>query len=169
MENSTLSRNKNIGCSTGQLSSVSNRLSSRDGSEIGNSANDSTINPFKIVYIIFGVLFCGLGAIGTVIPLIPTTPLILMAAVCFGKSSRRLNSWFLSTRLYRRTIDGFIHNRTMTIKTKMLLLSSITVFMGISFTTMLIFRTPVILQALLATIWLCHVIYFGFIVKTTRY
>ena len=124
------------------------------------------VNPLKLIYIIIGLLFLALGAIGTAVPLIPTTPLVLLAAVCFGKSSSRLSVWFKSTRLYRKTIDGFVQDRAMTKKTKTALLTSVTAFMSISFATMVVFHTPAFLRIMLAIIWLSHVIYFGLIVKT---
>ena len=133
-----------------------------------NPISNRAAIPLKPVYIIFGLIFLILGAIGTALPLIPTTPLVLLAAVCFGKSSNRLNSWLLSTRLYRKTIDGFVRNRSMTIKAKAALLTSITVIMGISYITMTVFDTPVFLRVILAVIWLLHLIYFGFVIKTTR-
>jgi len=155
MESNTLPQNEDIGCLTGQVNPVSN--------QIGNVI----AKPFKIGYIVFGVLFLILGAIGTVLPLIPTTPLILLAAVCFGKSSQRLHSWFLSTRLYRKTINGYIKNHATTVKAKVILLTSVTVVMGLSLLIMTVFHPPVYLRVLLAVIWLAHVIYFGFIVKTS--
>jgi len=122
----------------------------------------------RYVYTALGVLFLAMGVVGTVVPLLPTTPAVVFAAFCFGKSSKRLNSWFLSTRLYRKSIDGFVKKRTMTLKAKLILLSSVTFFMGLSFITMLVFQVPLFPKILLGAIWLCHVIYFGFKVKTLR-
>ena len=50
----------------------------------------------KIIYIILGCLGVGLGAVGGVLPLLPAFPFLLMAAICFGKSSKRLNDWFIT-------------------------------------------------------------------------
>ena len=122
----------------------------------------------KYAYILLGVSLLVVGAIGTVVPLVPTTPLVIGAAFCFGKSSQKLHTWFLSTRLYRRAIEGFVRNRAMTIKTKVILLTSITVFMGLSYLTMVFFNASFIPRIILIVIWLCHVVYFGFIAKTVR-
>ena len=54
----------------------------------------------------------------------------------------------------------------MTIKTKLTLLAAITLFMGISFITMSILSAPIFARLVLAIVWLCHVLYFGFQVKT---
>ena len=125
-------------------------------------------NPVKYFYVIIGVFFTGIGAIGTIVPLIPTTPFILLAAICFGRSSPKLHTWFVSTGFYRKNIYCFVQSRSMTLKTKMVLLSSITVFMGLSFITMILLNVPLPARIILFIIWICHVIYFGFKVKTKR-
>jgi len=120
----------------------------------------------RYVFVAFGIFFVGIGAVGTVVPLIPTTPLIILAAVCFGKSSPRLHALFVSTGFYKKSVSRFVQSRSMTIKAKIVLLSSITIFMGLSFTAMIFLNAPLIAKLVLLIIWLCHVIYFGFKVKT---
>jgi len=120
----------------------------------------------KAIYIILGLLFLSIGAIGVILPMVPTTPFVVLAAVCFAKSSQRLHTWFISTELYRKTIDGFVKNREMTIKAKVILLASITTFMSLSFLTMVVFQVSYFARAILVVVWVAHVIYFGFIVKT---
>jgi len=120
----------------------------------------------KLLFVILGSLFLTLGAFGTVLPLLPTTPFILLAAICFGKSSERLHTWFLSTRFYRKNLESFAQKRGMTIKTKLTLLTAITFFMGISLITMVMLSAPMFARVVLAIVWLCHVLYFGFQVKT---
>ena len=122
----------------------------------------------KYIYIVLGVLFFGLGAIGMILPLIPTTPLIVLSAVCFGKSSQKLHAWCISTKFYKNNVDNFVKKRTMTIKAKIILLSTVTVVMGISLLAMVAFFAPVVAKIVLFVIWLCHIVYFGFIVKTTK-
>ena len=125
-------------------------------------------NHAKYVYIVFGVLLVGIGAIGTAVPLIPTTPFIVLAAICFGRSSPKLHTWFVSTRLYKKSINSFIKSRSMTVKAKVVLLCSITAFMGLSFITMIFLNAPLVAKIILFIIWLCHVAYFGFKVKTIK-
>jgi len=121
----------------------------------------------KYVYILLGLIFLGLGAVGVVMPFIPTTPLALLAAICFGKSSKRLHSWFISTRFHKKYIDGFVKERAMTIKAKLVLLATITTFMGFSFLVMRAASAPYVPQIILAIVWVLHVIYFGFKVRTS--
>ncbi|MCL2571258.1 MAG: YbaN family protein [Defluviitaleaceae bacterium] len=122
----------------------------------------------KYVYIVLGLIFLGLGAAGVVLPFIPTTPLALLAAICFGRSSKRLHGWFISTRFHKKYIDGFIKERAMTIKAKLTLLATITAFMGFSFFVMRTASAPLVSQIILVVIWVLHILYFGFRVKTSR-
>jgi len=122
----------------------------------------------KYVYIAFGVLFFGFGALGAVLPVIPTTPLILLSAFCFAKSSQRLHKWCLSTSFYKNNVENFVNKRAMTRKAKATLITSVTIVMGLSITAMILLGVPVFARILLGIVWLCHVIYFGFIVKTLK-
>lgn len=72
----------------------------------------------KIFYIILGILSLALGSLGILLPVLPTTPFLLLAAFCFTKSSKRLHNWLTHTELYKKHLDSFIQNRSMTLKTK---------------------------------------------------
>ena len=101
-------------------------------------------------------------------PLVPTTPFIVLAAVCFGKSSVRLHTWCINTRFYKNNVENFVKRRTMKIKAKIILLSSVTLFMCLSYILLTIFDAPVAVKIVLAFVWLCHVVYFGIVVKTLK-
>lgn len=51
-------------------------------------------------YLIIGCLMVFIGAIGVVLPLLPTTPFLLIAAACFARSSPRLEAWLLAHRTF---------------------------------------------------------------------
>ena len=72
----------------------------------------------KIVYLTLGFLGLALGAVGAVLPLLPAFPFLLMAAVCFGKSSEKLDRWFRSTKLYKDNLESYVAGQGMTTRTK---------------------------------------------------
>ena len=135
-----------------------------------NKTQGQTARPIqglgRVLYIAFGTLSLALAALGTAVPFLPTTPLVLLAAICFGRSSPRVHMWFLSTRFYRKNLEGFVQKRSMARKTKLTLLTVITLFMGLSFIMTLILSAPIFTRIALVIVWLCHILYFGFKVKT---
>jgi len=54
----------------------------------------------RILYLILGWLSLVTGIIGIFLPLLPTTPLVLLAAWCFSKSSERFHTWLLEHKLF---------------------------------------------------------------------
>ncbi|HJC79906.1 MAG: YbaN family protein [Lachnospiraceae bacterium] len=79
-------------------------------------------NPVRIVWLLFGFLSMGIGAVGVVLPVLPATPFLLLASFCLAKGSERFHKWFTGTKLYKRHLDSFVKNRAMTLKTKFSLL-----------------------------------------------
>ncbi len=117
----------------------------------------------KSFLIILGLLTLFLGCIGIFLPILPTAPFLLVASICFMKSSERLNTWFKNTKLYKNNIENLVQNRSMTKSSKTKILSSISIFMIIGY----IFMDEALLaKVCLLFIWLFHFIYFIFIIKT---
>jgi len=57
--------------------------------------------------IIIGFFFVGIGVIGIFLPLLPTTPFFLLAAICFARSSERFHKWLLNHRLFGKYVKGY--------------------------------------------------------------
>lgn len=123
------------------------------------------MNIKKILYIIVGCVSVALGAVGAVLPFIPSVPFLLLAAFCFARSSERLNTWFVGTKLYRDNLADYTAGRGMTKKAKIRIMSTVTLLMSIGLILMG-FKGIVIGCVVLLCVWVFHLIYFVFIVKT---
>lgn len=115
----------------------------------------------KILYIFIGCISLGLGIIGVILPILPTFPFVLLAAFCFAKSSERLDGWFKNTKLYR---ENNIKNG-MTKQAKIRIMCSVSLLMSIGF-IMMGLRGIVVGNVVLLIVWIFHMAYFIFGVKT---
>lgn len=104
----------------------------------------------KILFLILGFFFFGLGAIGVAVPVLPTTPFLLLAAFFFARGSERFNLWFLSTGLYKKHLESFIQSRSMPRRTKVYILSFATTMLAAAFilTNLLLLRLFILLVAI---------------------
>ena len=117
----------------------------------------------KLIYIILGSAALVLGAVGTILPILPTTPLLLLTAFCFARSSEKLNNWFKGTKLYKDNLETFVKGQGMTKKAKVRIMSTVTIIMAIAFIAM---KNTTIGRICLCIVWLCHIIAFVFVIKT---
>lgn len=115
----------------------------------------------KILYIFIGCISLGLGIVGVILPILPTVPFVLLAAFCFAKSSERLDGWFKNTKLYR---ENNIKNG-MTKQAKIRIMCSVSLLMSIGFITMGL-KGIVVGNVVLLIVWIFHMAYFTFGVKT---
>lgn len=90
----------------------------------------------KYIYIALGFLFFGIGAVGVVLPILPTTPFLLLASFCFAKGSARFNRWFKNTKIYKNNLESFEKNRAMTLKTKLCILIPVSAMLILAFLMM---------------------------------
>lgn len=119
----------------------------------------------KILYVVVGCISVALGAVGAVLPLLPSFPFLLLAAFCFARSSQRLHNWFTGTKLYKNNLESYVKGKGMTRKTKIKIMVTVTVLMSIGFVMM--DQVPVG-RMVLAAVWVFHVLYFVFGVKTIK-
>lgn len=119
----------------------------------------------KILFIVLGCIGLGLGAVGAVVPLLPAFPFLLLAAYSFARSSERLHSWFINTKLYKNNLESYVKDKGMTKRTKVRIMITVTVLMTFGFVMM--HQVPVG-RIVLAAVWLFHIFYFAFGVKTLK-
>lgn len=119
----------------------------------------------KFLYMIAGYISVGLAAIGVVLPVLPTVPFLMLAACCFARSSEKLERWFRGTKLYKDNLEDLVAGRGMTKKAKCRIMFTITILMSIGF-FMMGRKGIVVGCAVLGIVWICHLIYFIFAIKT---
>lgn len=86
----------------------------------------------RLLYLVVGFGFLALAIVGIALPVLPTTPFLLVAATCFAKSSHRCHQWLLDNRLFGPIIQNWQHNRCIPKKSKQLAIMSIFIFGGSS-------------------------------------
>lgn len=90
-------------------------------------------NITKFLYIVLGFIFFGLGIVGIVLPIIPTTPLLLLASFFFVKGSEKFDRWFKGTSIYKKHLEGFVKRREMTLKQKLTILLTADAMIAVPF------------------------------------
>ena len=108
----------------------------------------------RIILISVGFLCVALGAVGLVLPVMPTTPFLLVAAACFARSSPRFHDWLLNLRLFGTLIKNWQQNRTIPIRAKLLAIATIVLLGGSS---VLFFIERVSIKILVVVILLLHI------------
>ena len=117
----------------------------------------------KHLYLFAGLISSGLGAIGAAVPLLPAFPFLLLASICFARSSDRLYQWFISTKLYKDNLESFVQGKGMTKKAKVRVVSIISLTMAFGF---LMMKNVPVGRILLLFVWFFHVLYFAYGIKT---
>lgn len=114
------------------------------------------------IYLLIGFISLFLGMIGIAIPVLPTTPFLLLASVCFAKGSKKFHNWFINTKIYKDNLESFVESREMPLKTKifLMIISSTMIFISV-------FMVDIIyLKIMLICIDIFKYYYFIFKIKT---
>ena len=88
-------------------------------------------NPLvRFLWVGLGCLFVGLGAIGAVVPGMPTTVFLVLAAACFIRSSQRLYDWLISNKTFGPYLKDYREGKGIPRRAKVLALSMIVIFVS---------------------------------------
>lgn len=79
----------------------------------------------KTLLILLGFFFLGLAVLGAILPVMPTTCFVLLAAACFAKSSDRFYQWLLASKLFGPIIHHWQSTRSMPKRAKIMAITSI--------------------------------------------
>ena len=81
---------------------------------------------------ILGFVLLGIGAAGVVLPLLPATPFVLLAAACFARSSERWHQWLLKNETFGPMILNWEQHRCITCRVKLIAIASMVIVGGFS-------------------------------------
>jgi uncharacterized protein len=98
-----------------------------------NKKNCKLSKSKKVLLISFGTLSLGVAALGVVLPLLPTTPFLLITSACYIRSSEKLYCKVTKSRLFKKYMQNIIENKTLPLKLKIGLVLFVWVVMLILF------------------------------------
>lgn len=86
----------------------------------------------RILLIIAGTLSVGLGILGIFVPILPTTPFLLLAAACYARSSQRFYNWLLNNKYFGDYIRNYQQRKAIPLKVKVVTLALLWITIGYS-------------------------------------
>ena len=112
----------------------------------------------RYIFIFLGLLFLALGILGFIVPGLPGTIWLIVAATFFVRSSEKLYNFGVQNKYFGETVRDFLETGSMALKAKVFSLGSMWVFTGISIIWApygwLFFKIPVLSLALVGTIYI---------------
>jgi len=114
------------------------------------------LNKTNYLLIVLGSIFVVLGTIGVFVPVLPTTPFLLLAAACYGKGSKRLYNWLTNNRMFGKYIKNYREGKGIPLPTKIYALTLLWLSIGSS---ALFFIDNLWIRVLLLVIAICVTIH----------
>ncbi len=94
-------------------------MNRNDKGNYGSESNGTEKVPnrlIRVILIIAGTFFVGLGVLGIFVPLLPTTPFLLLAAACYARSSKRFFNWLLRNKWFGNYIKNYRDGKGIPLK-----------------------------------------------------
>ncbi|MDL4841931.1 YbaN family protein [Aquibacillus rhizosphaerae] len=116
----------------------------------------------RYILIISGTLFLVLGLLGIILPILPTTPFLLLTAYCYGKSSEKLHNWLLDNKLLGKYIKQFKKGEGIPLRAKIIII--LLLWTSTSYT--IFFLIPIVFVKVILCIVVIWVTYYILSLKT---
>ena len=87
---------------------------------------------FRPLWLLLGITSLALGIVGVVLPLLPTTPFVLLSAYCFARSSPRLHDWLIGHRIFGPLIHNWERHKAISPRAKVMAVLSMAGVLGMS-------------------------------------
>lgn len=117
----------------------------------------------KYTYIVLGFVTFTIGFIGTILPILPTTPFLLLAGFFFTRSSERFNNWLQQTKMYQFYVSDYVETKSIPRKKKRKMIVNIYILMGAS-----IYFAPIMFVKVLLTLLMFGITYVLILVVPDR-
>ena len=82
----------------------------------------------RTFWFLLGIIVATIGLIGIVVPGLPTTPLMILAAACFAKSSQKFYDWIINNRLFGHHVKNYREGKGIPKKSKPIILTTLWIF-----------------------------------------
>ena len=93
-------------------------------------AKDASNPIIKALWVIAGSVFVVLGAFGVILPGLPTTPFLILAAACYIRSSQRLYDWLIANKTFGPYLRDYREGKGIPKRAKKIALVMMTIFVG---------------------------------------
>lgn len=117
----------------------------------------------RFVFFTIGILTFALASVGIFIPVLPTTPFLLLALFCFAKSSPKFEQKLINSKMYKKYLEDFVKHRSMPVKRKLFLVSLATTVLMFPF----IILKSLIVKIIIILILIYLYYYFIFKIKNS--
>ena len=97
-----------------------------------NKSKQSISKPIQILLIALGTFFVGVGIVGIFIPVLPTTPFLLISAALYAKSSTRFYNWLINNRIFGQYIKNYREGKGIPLRLKIITITLLWVTIGCS-------------------------------------
>jgi len=103
------------------------------GFSMGNDNNAKAIQTWlRVLLVIAGTFFVGLGIVGIFVPVLPTTPFLLLAAACYARGSQRFYGWLLNNKWFGSYIRNYLEKKGIPLRVKVVTVTLLWITIGSS-------------------------------------
>lgn len=117
----------------------------------------------NVICVVLGLLCVGIGIVGIVLPVLPTTPFFIAATFFFANGSERFHKWFVSTNFYKRYVEQAVKNKSMDRRAKRNMLITLGIVFAVGFAF-----SPTFAKVIILIVAAGHFYYFLFRIKTVE-
>jgi uncharacterized membrane protein YbaN (DUF454 family) len=137
---------------------LSNKINEKEHGPFRSEHNLNNISDRfkKSFYVIAGTICVALGAIGLFLPILPTTPFLLLAAACYCRGSERMLNWLLNNKYFGSYIKNYREGKGISAKNKTVAITTlwVSIFLSIFFIRILIMQITLLVIATAVTTYL---------------